>query len=396
MNKLNYNSRGELIFAGHSLLDLAKKNKTPFYVYDLKGMLGQINQLKNAFMTPTHIHYAMKANSNPTLLKAFSKQKIGVDTVSIGEIKRALECNFKPTDILFSGVGKTEDELIFAIKKKIKQINVESPEELIRIGNLSKKLKIKTPLAIRLNPDVNPNTHPYITTGFRENKFGMDFSFLPEIKSILKKYSNSVFLQGVTLHIGSQLLDLEALEESLVKTIPLFNSLRAEGYPLKFFDVGGGLGISYKDYEIPPRITDYANLIDRHFSKTDIQVQIEPGRLIVGSFGVLVGQIQYIKTTEYKKFAIMNTGMNHLLRPALYGAYHKIAPIKFNKNTQNSSNLYDVVGPICESSDVIGKDRLLPKLRSNDYLAILDTGAYGFVMSSHYNLSLPPKELVLK
>lgn len=380
---------GVLHFASKSLLSFIKKQSTPFYLYDLKGMLNQVTDLKTQLGPSVDIHYAMKANSHPKILKAFAQQKIGVDTVSGGEIKRALSCGFKPDQIIFSGVGKSKAEIALALSKNIKQINVESPQELLRIGQMAAFKKKTAKVAFRLNPDVNANTHPYITTGFRENKFGMEFGLLPELKRILKQYPKHLHLVGLTIHIGSQLLELSAIQEAILKTKIIYKQLQAEGYPLRTFDIGGGVGIQYKPFEAPPSLEAYAKMITETLSDIKGQVLIEPGRLLVGPYGVLVTQIEYIKTTEVKNFAIVNTGMHHLLRPSLYQAYHEILPLKQKTGPQKP---YDIVGPICESSDVLGRARVLPELEQEDYLAIAGAGAYGYVMSSNYNLHPPVKE----
>jgi diaminopimelate decarboxylase len=371
---------------------LAKKYGTPLYVYDLDGINQRLNDFKKAFKGGIEIHYALKANSNEDILKNFKKQKVGVDVVSWGEAKVAVDAGFKHSDIIFSGVAKTSDEITKAIKYKIKQINVESPEELIRIGEIAKKLKKKAQVAFRMNPNVSPQTHPYITTGFRENKFGMDSSFLAELRGILTKYKKNMELKGLTLHIGSQLLSLDSLREAILKTIPIYLDLKNSGYPLETFDVGGGLGIPY-DGQTGVSLKEYGQMVEELLRPLDCRILCEPGRILVGEFGVLLTEVEYIKKTPYKNFAIVNTGMNHLIRPALYSAVHRIEKVS---GSGDNSELYDIVGPICESSDFLGKDRYLPQLKQGDLLAILDTGAYGFSMASNYNHHAMPEEIVLK
>lgn len=372
----------------------AERYPTPFYLYDLQGLEARVTQLKQAFATRTSIHYAMKANSNPRILRLLATKGLGVDTVSGGEINRALECGMSPDQIIFSGVGKSESELKLALASNIKQTNVESPSELKRIGRLAKELQCKAPVAFRLNPDVNANTHPYITTGFRDNKFGMEFDFLPELERILRNFPEQLELVGVTLHIGSQLLELSALKEAISKTKSVWNYLIGQGHSLRTFDVGGGLGIAYRDQDAPPLIQDYAQMIYQELGDIECQILLEPGRWLVGPFGYLVTKVEYIKSTSEKNFAIVDTGMHHLMRPSLYQAFHEIKPIATNK--KGSNRIYDIVGPICESSDTLGKARLLPELEEGEKLVIMNVGAYGYVMASHYNLHELPKEYFIE
>lgn len=391
----NTQNSSQLYLGGVSLLQIAKKHGTPTYVYDLDGMVERIREFKEAFQGKAEIHFATKANANPEILKAFKKEKIGVDTVSWGEAQAAVDAGFSHKDIIFSGVGKSIDELSKAIRYQIKQINVESPQELIRIGEIAKKQKRKVSVAFRMNPNVNPGTHPYITTGFRENKFGMDTSFLPELRGILRKYKKYIVLKGLTIHIGSQLLELDSLKEAIQKTIPIYLDFKNSGYPLETFDVGGGIGIPYDGKESIDLKT-YGKMVLKLLEPLKCRILTEPGRLFVGPFGVLLTEIQYIKKTPFKNFAIVNTGMNHLIRPALYSAIHRI--LKTDDATVRDgapSELYDIVGPICESSDFLGKDRYLPVLRQGDYLAVLDAGAYGYSMASFYNHHKLPKEVVI-
>ncbi len=386
-----------LYLGGVSLASIAKKHRSPAYVYDIDGMVGRVRELQEAFNGKAEIHYATKANANPEILKAFKKEKIGVDTVSWGEAQSAVDAGFSHKDIIFSGVAKSEEELTKAIKYQIKQINVESPQELIRIGEIAKKLKKKVPVAFRMNPNVNPGTHPYITTGFRENKFGMDTSFLPELRGILTKYKKYVELKGLTLHIGSQILELNSLKEAIQKTIPIYLDFKNSGYPLETFDIGGGVGIPY-DGKDSIDLKAYGKMVLELLRPLNCRIITEPGRVLVAPFAVLLTEIQYIKKTPFKNFAIVNSGMNHLLRPSLYGAVHRIFPVDYREPEEadnGNSELYDIVGPICESSDFFGKDRYLPKLEQGDMLAVLDAGAYGYSMASFYNHHRLPLEIVI-
>ncbi len=383
-----------LYLGGVSLSSLAKKQGTPCYVYDIDGMVARLKELKDAFQGKAEIHYAAKANSNIEILKAFKKEKIGVDVVSWGEAQGAVEAGFSHKDIIFSGVAKSEEELLRAIKYQIKQINVESPQELERIGQIAKKLKKKVSVAFRMNPNVSPSTHPYITTGFRENKFGMDTSFLPELRGLLTKYKKYIVLKGLTIHIGSQLLELNSLKDAIQKTIPIYLDFKNSGYPLETFDIGGGVGIPY-DGKDSVELKSYGKMVLDLLRPLGCRILTEPGRVLVAEFGVLLTEIQYIKKSPYKTFAIVNSGMNHLIRPSLYEAVHRIFPVNNQQGSEENSELYDIVGPICESSDFLGKDRYLPKLKQGDILAILDAGAYGYSMASFYNHHKLPKEVVI-
>ena len=383
---------------GTDLLDLAKKYDRPVYVYDLGDIVNRIRRLRDSFGSlPVSIHYAVKANANPEILRAMAKEGIGVDTVSGGEIQAALENGFTAQSVIFSGVGKTKAEIELAIQSDIKQINVESPQELERIAEIARRLGRKPSVAFRMNPDVNPQTHPYITTGFRENKFGMDVSFLPELKSIVRKKADFLRLRGVTLHIGSQLLELSSLRDAISKTAAVYKELQAEGFNVDRFDIGGGLGINYgtdnneDDFQ---RINEYGKMVRDLLGELNCEVIAEPGRILVARSGILIGEVQYIKKTQFKTFAILNTGMHHLLRPALYQAKHRVLPLINPPKVQLQK--YDVVGPICESSDFLAKDVELPQLNAGDYLAMADAGAYGFSMASFYNRHALPQEVVLK
>lgn len=379
----------------HDLLSLAREVTEPFYLYDLEGMQERLRFFKSAFQRNIRVHYAMKANNHPEVLEVVRNSGLGVDVVSGGELKEALAAGFRPDQIIFSGVGKTRSELELAIQQQIAQINVESPQELKRIGELADQMNQRVNVAWRMNPDVKAETHPYITTGFRDNKFGMDKSFLPTLKHIMADHSQ-LNLIGLTMHIGSQIRQVESFVEAIEKTRVEFESLKAEGYPLQTLDVGGGLGINYDQYDKlgdEKQIKYYAQQIEKCLADFDGELLLEPGRILVGSFGWLLGEIQYIKRTPWKNFAILNTGMSHLMRPCLYQAHHRIQPLI---QREEDLEVYDVVGPICESADVLGYDRALPKLESGDWLIIEDAGAYGHVMASTYNSHALPRMVTLR
>ena len=377
----------------HNLLSLAQKTGTPFYLYNLKGLIERLRFFSKS-TSPAHTYYAMKANSHPEILKAFCKEKVGVDVVSGGEIELALQAGFEGQKIVFSGVGKTEEEIKLALNTNILQFNVESVSELKRIAKTASNMNKKARVAFRMNPDIDLDTHPYIKTGLREHKFGLEPEELPKLKEILKQYSSHLTLHGLTLHIGSQIHDLKPLKDGILKIKSLYQQMQKE-FDLKTFDVGGGLGIDYKNQDWNKDlnlIKEYGVFLNELSKSMKTRILTEPGRIITARFGCLIGQVQYIKSNSYKNFAILNTGMHHLIRPCLYQAYHQILPLEKQKK---SEKLYDVVGPICESSDVLGRDRVFYDLKEGDFMAVLDAGAYGAVMASQYNAQNLPQEVLV-
>ncbi len=368
----------------------------PAYIYDLDDIALRFHAMNNAFAGARHtIHYAMKANSNAAILRHLCALGAGVDTVSGGEIARALAAGVPADRIIFSGVAKTHQEIQRALTARIKQINVESPQELLRIADIARQLGMVANVAFRLNPNVNPKTHPYITTGFRDNKFGMDESFMPELSGILADSSKFLRLRGLTMHIGSLLFDLEVFREAIEKVIAVHDTFKAQGHALDRLDIGGGLGVDYdnadtaREFEL---IAEYGRMVIQATRGLDVELLTEPGRVLVARAGVLVGRVQYIKATAQKTFAILDTGMHHLIRPALYGATHRILPLIQGTGQQI---MYDIVGPICESSDFLAKGVSLPQLKQGDCIAIADAGAYGFAMASQYNSHELPAEIMV-
>lgn len=376
--------------------ELLKDSEGPVYLYDIDNVCLRYQALDQAFGSHRHkIHYAVKANNNPELLKSLAALGTGVDTVSGGEIRLALAAGFTPETIILSGVAKTVTEIEFAVSTEIKQINVESPQELQRIGEVARRLGRTARVAFRLNPDVNPKTHPYITTGFRENKFGMDESFIPELLEILKRFGSHLDLQGLTMHIGSQIFELDVIGEAIEKTIAVHRALQAQGFRLPRLDIGGGLGIQYETADETSEFTvmkTYGDLACRLLKDLDVEILSEPGRILVARAGLLIGEVQYIKNSPDRRFAILNTGMHHLIRPALYGAKHRVLPLRRRPAPEQT---YDIVGPICESSDFLAKGVTLPTLQAGDLVAIADSGAYGYTMASRYNAQDLPQEIAL-
>jgi diaminopimelate decarboxylase len=388
--------------------------ETPFYFYNLDHVQARTALLKKALVTdaglPTSIHYAMKAIANPALLGLLKKFGLQVDVVSIGEVRCARANGFESSDILFSGVAKSAKELREAIELGVKQINVESLGELERIEKLALEIKPARPVSIglRLNPNVSPETHPYITTGLKENKFGLEIDAVHEAVDRLKKTKASIRFRGLSLHIGSQLLDLTALDEALAIGMRVQRELAEKvGTKLDRFDAGGGIGINYDTIDESQEcsvIHDYGQLLKKHLapeiaSGRISELLIEPGRWLVARSGLLVTEIQYVKTTQHKSFVIVDGGMNLLIRPALYEAKHRIAPLSTRSTGETnqksgSEKCFDVVGPICESADFLGRDVRLPNVAPGDRLAVFDAGAYGRTMASNYNQHGWPAEYV--
>ena len=404
--QVSYDSSGNFEFYGTSVAKELKRlaatsvrNHEPVYLYSLaqirhRALLFQ-KSLKANLEQAVSIHFAMKANSNLEILKLLQKLGYGIDVVSLGELKIALKAGFKPGQVVFSGVGKTTTEITQAIKLKIFQLNVESVPELARVGKIADKLKIPINIGVRINPGVNPQTHPYIATGFRENKFGIDPSQLQEVIELFKKHKNLCY-QGLSLHIGSQLFDFSALAEAIQITRKIDQDFEAKGLVSKKLDVGGGIGVDYKmnsEFIDVKTLSQFTEVLQKSLKGLKKKICFEPGRFILARAGVLLSEVQYVKQTPHKNFLIINSGMNHLLRPALYQAEHRFFPLKINPTESNARQVYDVVGPICESSDVVGRDRSLPIMQEGDWLAIVDTGAYGYTMASHYNSFPLPKEI---
>lgn len=364
----------------------------PFYLYDL-SIISERCSLMKSNLKSVKFFYAMKANAHEKVLNQIRSEGFGVDVVSGGEVKRALEVGFSPDQIIFSGVGKTVKEILFAIEKNIYQINVESYPELERIIDLCKKTKHRMNIVLRVNPNVSIKTHPYIATGLKENKFGIDYQQLDECLKLIKDHQAEVNFRGISLHLGSQMTDLEGFKEAILIQKGLFLNIKKDFPEVSVFDFGGGLGIFYEESLLEKEETllkQYADILHTELSDLNFELQSEPGRWIVARSGILVCEVQYIKKTKHKTFAVVDSGMNHLIRPTLYQAYHRIFGVR---DPQGSEQVYDVVGPICESSDFFGKDRKLSsELKQGDYVVIADAGAYGMSMASTYNLQDMPDE----
>lgn len=368
-------------FDKNILLQIAKEYQTPIFAYDFDKIEEYYHQFKSAFSgRKTLICYALKANSNLSVVKKLASLESGADCVSLGEIKRAILAGIPPYKIIYSGVGKQEEEIKEAIKLGILFINIESKAELFKVESIAKSLNTKARISIRVNPDIDPQTHPYISTGLKENKFGIE---IQEAKSLYLHAHKSEFLEpiGIHFHIGSQLTKLQPIYESAQKIAKLVHSLLALKIDIKFFDIGGGLGITYSD-ETTINPYDYAQSILECLRGLDLTIICEPGRFIIGNAGVFLVKVLYEKISQNKRFVIVDGAMNDLIRPSLYNAYHQIIPLT---QSQGEKSPADIVGPICESGDYLSKNIELPPLKEGDILAILSSGAYGFSMSSNYN-----------
>ena len=374
------------------LAEIAAEAGTPAYVYSAQAIRAAYRELDAALAPGPHaIHYALKANSNLGIVRLLRELGAGADANSVGEIEVALRAGFTPSQIIFTGVGKRPDELVRAVTLGIRAINAESAGELDRIGTIARAHGTSARVALRVNPDIDAGSHPHISTGRRINKFGVP---IEQARSIYRDVARQPGLVpvGVHVHVGSQITTLEPLTRAAATVVSFASELRTEGLPIEYLDLGGGLGIAYDEGEVPGR-TEYARALASIAAGSGFTLVLEPGRAIVGSAGLLLTRVLDIK--EYPdgpRFAVLDAAMTELMRPALYGAYHRIVPVSPRTGERRP---YDVVGPVCESSDVFGRDRMLPPLETGDLLAILDTGAYSAAMGSNYNRRpLPPEILV--
>ena len=395
MNHFQYRN-GEMFAEEVPLKHIAREVGTPAYIYSLATLKRHYKVFDQAFAKVPHIVcFSVKANSNLALLRTFAKEGSGFDIVSGGELYRALKAGGDPKKIVFSGVGKKRQEIEYALNTGILMFNVESEQELIVLDEIAAAVGKKAPISLRVNPDVDPQTHPYISTGMKKAKFGVD------IKKSLETYKKAASLAhidvvGVDCHIGSQLTSVTPFVDALAKVREyldrvLAGEMKKEGGEIRYLDLGGGLGINYHD-ETPPLPEEYANAIVQGLEGLNVTLILEPGRVIVGNAGILLTEVQYIKETETKKFVIVDGGMNDLIRPALYGSYQAIQPVMKN----NAETIVaDVVGPICESGDFFAKDREITRPKRGDLLAVMSAGAYGFTMASNYNSHPKPPEVLV-
>ena len=360
---------------------IAEKVGTPLYLYSYHTLVRHFTVFDKAFHGIPHlVCFSAKANSNLALLRLFINLGGGVDVVSGGELYRAIKAGADPQKIVFSGVGKRVDEIEYALKTGILMFNVESSQELSVINEVAGRFGKKAHIAIRVNPDIDPKTHPYISTGLKQNKFGIDILRAPMAYRLASQLPN-LKIVGIDCHIGSQLIQVEPIIEALRKLKQLVENLRKEGMEIQYLDLGGGLGITYEDEE-PPHPMEYASNILEEIKGFGCTLILEPGRVIVGNAGILVTKVLYTKENEEKRFVIVDAGMNDLVRPSYYGSYHQILPVR---KEGREEIVADVVGPICESSDFLAKGRKMLKVNPGEMIAVMSAGAYGFSMSTNYN-----------
>jgi diaminopimelate decarboxylase len=382
-----------------SLPRLAEKFGTPLYVYSTETVSHRYQAFDRAFREIPHtICYSVKANSNLSILRLLARKGCGFDVVSGGELERVLTADRRAAKkVVFSGVGKTREELTAALKAGILLFNVESESELWTLAECAGRLRTTAPIALRVNPDVAAETHPYISTGLHKHKFGVPIS---ESRALYAKASGVRYLRvrGVSVHIGSQITDAGPFGEAMSRVAELVRELRGDGHKINFVDAGGGLGISYEQPNVGAfsnQVAAYAAALVTPLRELDIHLLLEPGRSIVGPAGVLLTSIVYKKSNNGKKFLIVDAAMNDLIRPALYGAFHEIVPVTLHTDELAKSETADIVGPVCETGDFFARDRALPVAEEGDLLAILDAGAYGMVLASNYNTRPRPAEVLV-
>ena len=371
---------------------LAHEFGTPLYVYSKNALHQQWSDLNKAFASVNFLPcYAVKANSNLAILQLLAAWGAGFDIVSVGELERVLEAGGDPGKIMFSGVAKREDEIRRAIHCQIGCINVESEFELQRIRELAAEMQLHVNVSLRINPDVDPKTHPYISTGLKESKFGIESELA---LSLYKSLQNDPWVKpvGVDCHIGSQITETDPYKEAVKHVFNFVDKLSSVGIELKHIDMGGGFGITYQE-ESPPSFDAFAKEVTPYFSNTPYQLIVEPGRSIVGNAGMLLTRVEYVKNIKINEFVLVDAAMNDLIRPALYEAWHSILPV--SENSSRADKTYDVVGPVCESGDFFAKNRKMKEVQSGDLLAIMSAGAYAMTMASNYNSRQRPCEVIV-
>ncbi len=381
---------------GKDLRDLGQTHGTPLYLYSAQTLRERTRVLDTAFGNFPHtLCYAVKANSNISLLRFLARMGCGFDVVSGGELERVLRADKRSAKrVVFSGVGKTREEIALALRSGILLFNVESPAELDVLLETASQLRIKTRMAVRVNPDVDANTHPYISTGLRQHKFGVP---LEEAHSLYSRVAGHKYVNaaGVSVHIGSQITAVAPFGEAMARVAALVVQLKATGFGIRYVDAGGGLGISYEgeSTDFGTSVKYYARAVLKPLRNLDVHLLLEPGRVLIGPAGVLLTSVIYTKSNRGKDFVIVDAGMNDLLRPALYQAHHEIVPVV--RDDSRKKTTVDVVGPVCESGDFLARDRKLPQVESGDLLAVLDAGAYGTAQASNYNTRGRPAEVLV-
>jgi diaminopimelate decarboxylase len=391
MNCLTYKNN-TLHIEGVSVMSLAKKFQTPLYVYSHQALADHFDAYEAAFKEVPHvICFAVKSNSNLSVIKTLAKRGSGADIVSAGELYRARKAGVPAKKIVFSGVGKTASEIEAALRAGILMFNVESEQELTAIDQVARRLKKQAPIAIRVNPDVDAQTHPYISTGMKKNKFGTNIQSCLQLYKKSKKFKNLNII-GLSCHIGSQITQMAPFVDAISRLRILIEKLAQHDIVIRILDLGGGLGISY-DRERPPAPAQYGVALKKALKGLHCTIVLEPGRSITGNTGIFVTQVVYTKKQGTKNFVIVDGAMNDLVRPSLYQAYHEIVPVKKEKRALRS---VDVVGPICETGDFLAQDRRLPEFKPGELMALKSAGAYGFTMASNYNSRPRTAEVIVK
>lgn len=390
----NNNNIEHLFVENVAISDIAAKVGTPFYCYSKQALVDNFNNFNNSFtqagLEDYKICYAIKANANINLVKVLTNLGSGIDAVSAGEIFRAIKAGANPKKIVFAGVGKTKEEMTYALQNGVEEFSVESVPEMILLNEVALELGAKAKFSLRVNPNVDANTHDKISTGRKGDKFGVDIDQAPEIYNMAAKLEG-LQIYGISTHIGSQITEIEPFKLAFEKLRQLCLDLREQGHNIESLDFGGGIGINYKN-ETLLEISQYAKLLKDLTHDLNVKITIAPGRSLVGNAGILVTQVIFIKETAVKNFAIIDAAMNDLMRPGLYDAYHEVLPVK---NKIGSKNTYDLAGPICETTDILAKSRQFSDLAAKDLLAIKSAGAYGSTMSNEYNArALIPEVLV--
>jgi len=376
-----------------ALADIARREGTPAYVYSSAAILEKLRAYQDAFgAIPHRVCYAVKANGNLAILELLAKAGAGFDIVSGGELFRVLKAGADPTSVIFSGVGKTAQELDYALEHCIRSFNCESEPELALLNSLAARRGIRAKVALRVNPDVDAVTHPYISTGLRKHKFGIDITEAEAVYDSAKTLRN-LLLDGVSCHIGSQILDTAPMLEVIDKMVALVERLRGNGLPIRTLDLGGGLGVPYKPGESAPNIREYVQVMCERVAGHELEILIEPGRSIVAEAGVLLTRVLYRKINGDRQFVIVDAGMNDLIRPALYHSHHEIIPLRENRAGTITA---DVVGPVCESGDFLARGREIANVMPGDLLAVCTAGAYAFVAASNYNARPRAPEILVE
>lgn len=393
MNNMMYKD-DELYVEETKVSEIAQSHRTPFWAYSKAEILSNIKAWSQAVDADKNlVCFALKANDNKNIVNLVGREGFGADVVSAGELFLALKAGIEPDKIVFAGVGKQEFEIEYALQQKIRAFNVESEQELEAIQAIAKRLNMQAPIHLRVNPDIDAKSHPYITTGMAKNKFGIETTQAIELFKYAKTLAN-ISLKGIHVHIGSQLLDMSPFEDCSKALRELYFTLKNLGIDIDTIDLGGGLGVDYRQVVEwppsetgesfwPPTVADYSRAILKHLKDLQLQFIFEPGRSMIANTAILVVSVIYTKKTSEKQFVIVNGGMNDLIRPGLYQAYHRILPVQHP--VRKIQETVDVVGPICETTDFLAKDRLLPKVERGELLAIFSGGAYGYSLSSNYN-----------